>query len=408
MLDEPIMPILGWPGPSEDMLRDDVMKGMADAGFNLSLSGSQPDRVIKDLDTAYRNGIRLVLSMSAYHVGDDYVLTEDKKREIRDIVAKVKDHPGLYAYHLRDEPRRFLLERIGEVAEFIRSLDSYHICYMNQNPPIHQNGLGAGSVEKFWKDYIKICKPRFLSFDHYSIQIGSDEEIEELGPNAPNVFGKVVVKPDYFEALDTVRWFSSLYEIPMWAFTCSVRHGQYPVPTEGYMRFQLMCNLAYGARGLEYFTYSYAEAMVRADSSTTPQWEMARRINKDIHSLWKLMKDLKSIAVYHTGPVWYGTRTLRRSSRPNTVNVTGDPAVIGSFLDDEGKKYIFLVNKNPVEWGRFQVQFNVEEGTDVVYYEVQDGKFYRRWPYRINDLPVALAPGEAILFKLSATGPRRF
>lgn len=408
VLDDPVIPILGWPGPSGEMLRDDVMKGMADAGFNLSLSSARSENLIQALDIAYRNGIRLVLQHRAYHVGDDYVLTEERKQEIRNIVMQVKDHPGLYAYHLRDEPRFRLLDRIGEVADFIRSLDSYHICYMNMNPPIQQDGLGASSIELFYKGFIEKVHPSILSYDHYSIQIGSDEEIEALGPNAPNVFGKVVVKPDYFEALDIVRWFSTLYGIPMWAFTCSVRHGAYPIPTEGYMRFQLMCNLAYGARGLEYFTYAYAEAMVRADGSTTPQWEMARAINRDIHHLWKIMKDLRSIAVYHTGPVWYGTRMLHTSTQPGTLNVKGDPAVIGIFDDKEGTKYAFLVNRNPVEWGRFQVEFNIPEGKQLVYWETQDDKWYTRWPRRVKDMPIALAPGEALLFKLGGEGGGRF
>ncbi len=135
---------------------------------------------------------------------------------------------------------------------------------------------------------------------------------------------------------------------------------------------------------------------------------MARAINRDIHGYWKIMKDLRSIAVYHTGPIWYGTRSLHTSNRPGTLNVKGDPAVIGIFDDKEGTKYAFLVNRNPVEWGRFQVEFNIPEGKQLVYYETQDDKWYTRWPRRVNDMPIALAPGEALLFKLGGEGGGRF
>lgn len=408
ILDEPIMPILGWAGPSGEMIRDDVMKGMADSGFNLSLSSTGADKAIEALDIAYRNKVRLVLQLREYHVDDDFVFDDAKKNTIKEIVMRIKDHPGLYGYHLRDEPRFFLLDKIAEVYDFIRSLDPYHLCYVNHNPPISQDGLGAGSVELFWKEFIRKTKPQILSYDHYPLQIGSDDQIKELGPGAPNVFGKIVVKPDYFEALDIVRNFSNFYNIPMWVFTLSVKVGAHPSPTEGHMRFQLMCNLAYGARGLQCFTYAYSEAMVRKNGSTTPEWEIARRINNDVHILWKKMKDLRSIAVYHTGPLWSGTRSLKKSDRPGTLNCTGDPAVIGIFDDPKGNIYAFIVNKNPVEWGRVNIEANIKEG-DLLYYDLETEQMHTRWPYNIKNLPVALAPGESILFQLGgAKGQGRF
>ena len=33
VLDEELFPIMGWPGPSGDLIRDDVMRDMAEAGF---------------------------------------------------------------------------------------------------------------------------------------------------------------------------------------------------------------------------------------------------------------------------------------------------------------------------------------------------------------------------------------
>lgn len=407
VLDEPMIPILGWAGPSGEMIRDDVMNGMAESGFNLSLSSTSADKAIEALDVAYRNKVRLILQLTEYHVDDDFVFDDVKKNTIREIVLKVKDHPGLYGYHLRDEPRYFLLDKIAEVADFIRSMDSYHLCYVNHNPPISQDGLGAGSIELFWKEYIKKVKPQFLSYDHYPLLIASKEEIEKIGVSAPNVFGKIMVKPDYFEALDIVRTFSSLCNLPMWVFTLSVKVGAHPSPTEGHMRFQLMCNLAYGARGLQYFTYAHAEAMVRKDGTTTPEWELAQRINKDIHILWKKMKDLRSLAVFHTGSVWSGTRTLKFSNQPNTINCTGDPAVIGVFDDQQGMKYIFLVNRNPDEWARITVEANVKDG-DFLYYDLETEKMQRLWPYNPKSQLVGLAPGEAKLFQLGGTGYKRF
>src|SRR4029453_5087487 len=121
-------------------------------------------------------------------------------------------------------------------------------------PPIE--GWGAPTAEAFWRRYIETAHPQFLSYDHYALTVGTDAEIHARSAE-PNVFPveKLIVKHDYFDCLELLRNLSPAYRLPFWAFTCSVRHGSYPTPTEGHIRFQLMNNLAYGALGLQYFTY---------------------------------------------------------------------------------------------------------------------------------------------------------
>ncbi len=173
ILDDGSFPILGWAGPSDGMIRDDVMRGMAQAGFTVSHSSVSGglDEIRRALDVAAGSGVRLLLIHTAWHVGDEYALDGERRSQIRALVEAIRDHPGLYGYHLRDEPRFHLLPLLAEVQAFMRGLDPYHLCYINHFPPIE--GWGAPTAEAFWRRYIELAKPQMLSFDHYPVTVGN-------------------------------------------------------------------------------------------------------------------------------------------------------------------------------------------------------------------------------------------
>jgi len=69
ILDEDAFPIVGWAGPGGEMIREDVMAGMAEAGFTVSHSGAGGDlkAVKRALDVAADAGVRLLLVHPSYH-----------------------------------------------------------------------------------------------------------------------------------------------------------------------------------------------------------------------------------------------------------------------------------------------------------------------------------------------------
>lgn len=400
VLDEDVFPIIGWAGPSGKMINDQVMSDMAQAGFTVSHSsaGAESKEVLRSLDVAQNSGIRLLLNHPIWHVDDDFVLDEARKRDIKELVLRVKDHPGLYAYHLRDEPKFSLLDTLAEVAHFISSIDDYHICYINHYPPI--SGWGAPTADVFWDRFVERVQPRILSYDHYPVTIATQSEIDARA-GEPDVFPeeKIIVASDYFDCLELVRSFSVRMNIPFWAFTCSVRHGPYPTPTEGHIRFQLMNDLAYGASGLQYFTYAHDEALVRRDGALTETWEIARRINKEIHALAPILKRLRSIGVFRTGPLWSGTRRLQNLG----IACEGDPVTIGFFLCPENCLHVLVVNGNPCSWARINLKVKAEKEKLYVV-DPKDGTRRELWPVDPSNQLVSLSPGEGRLFQVGGSG----
>jgi hypothetical protein len=297
-----------------------------------------------------------------------------------------------------------MLPMLAEVGDFIRELDPYSLCYINHFPPIE--GWGAPTAEAFWRRYIALARPQMLSYDHYPVMIGTEAEVRAQA-GQPNVFPqvKLIIKPDFFSCLELLRSLSNASGIPFWAFTCSVRHGPYPTPTEGHMRFQLMNDLAYGAKGLQYFTYAHDSAMVRPDGSTTETWEIARRINRDIHALAPALKGLRNIGTFRTGPLWSGTQHLHRSHLAPQVQCEGDPVTLGFFQDAEDLLYLFVANGSPVDWARVALNVDVPAPDGKLrVFDLAAGEFRELWPPDPRNQMVTLAPGEGRLFKAGGGG----
>jgi len=381
------------------------MQDMAEAGFTLSFSSPSPGKRLEALDIADRNGVRLVLGDPAYHVGDDFKLSPERRRQIEEVVDEVKGHPGLYGYFLRDEPWAALFPTIGEVKALIDSIDPYHVKYVNHFPP-RQTGWGSGSTELFWLDYIEKVKPTFLSCDHYVITVVTQKELDNRDPSDPTYFPnyKIRVKPDYFDALDVCRSFSLRFGLPFWAFTMSVRHGWYPTPTEGQTRYQLMHNLAYGASGLQYCTYSNG-GLIDRKGRRTEMWYIARRVNREILAWAPTLRKLRSIAVYHTGPFWSGTRALKPDfSQHVGIDCEGDPVTTGFFHDPENVLSLLIVNKNPFDWARIALKLKLDEKEEIFEVSPSTGTAGMPWPYSRERLEFVFAPGEGRLFRIGEKG----
>jgi len=253
---------------------------------------------------------------------------------------------------------------------------------------------------------VELAKPRILSFDHYPVMVATEADLQANAGQA-NVFpqAKLLLKPDFFSCLEIVHAVSVATRIPFWAFTCSVRHGPYPTPTEGHLRFQLMSDLAYGARGLQYFTYAHDGAMVRPDGSVTETWELARRINRDVHAMAPVLSRLSNIGVFRTGPLWDGTRHLHRSHLDPLVECEGDPVTIGFFQDPKGLLYLMVVNGSPVDWSRVTLKVQVPRPEDRLYVlDLASGDFRELWPANPRSQLVTLSPGEGRLFRVGGSG----
>ena len=117
------IPILAWYSiPAEDatLARYQELK---DAGFTITFSHtSKFEDAKKALDLSAAVGIKSIFTCNE--------LQTDPEATVR----KVKNHPGLAGYFLRDEPVSSDFPGLAKWAKQIMAVDNKHYCYLNLVP----------------------------------------------------------------------------------------------------------------------------------------------------------------------------------------------------------------------------------------------------------------------------------
>ena len=117
-----------WAGPP---MTDAVARQMADGGWNLVWCTE------KELDVAERHGLRAMLHGGLLNPAslDDPV----KRAQLDSLIDRVKGHPAMYSYHLRDEPNTSVFPALGKLVEYLRQRDPAHLAYINLYPTYATN-----------------------------------------------------------------------------------------------------------------------------------------------------------------------------------------------------------------------------------------------------------------------------
>lgn len=319
-----------WWGPGKDQKGQQAFNDLAAAGFNTTMVGtwqSSNVEILKVLDYCKNAGVKVILTVD----GDEYGIPGYMER-IESWVKAFKDHPALYAYMIGDEPWGDRLKTLGEVADRIRKIDNKHVIYDNLLP-----AFAWEPYEQNTETYIKAVKPGLLSYDCYVLFPGSED------------------KARYFDNLGRIRTLSLKHKIPFNNIFLSIPHGGYRDPSEADMRWQAFTSLAYGAKGITYFTYitppptntnyaGWGEGIIRWDGSPTSKYPMVKRINADVRRLSPILAPLKSTGIYQCPAIPNVSEPL--PEKGPIVRVEGGEFVIGYFESSVGQMYAMIVNRD--------------------------------------------------------------
>ena len=394
--------VLAWIGPGGDQITPKTMGDLAAGGFNASLSELSPGKMLEQLDIAQAAGVRIIMGCPGMRVGQGEV-TDDWKARMKAVIEEVRRHPALLGYYLADEPKINLMEDIAKAFAFFREHDPEHLCYCN-HWTTNMSWSGYRSYEEMWDQFGETCAPEFVSSDYYPFSIVSEEEWLANRDSNPYYYPrhKARLAVQFFEMLDVLRQYSRSWQVPLWM--CNYGTFQYSRETrDGEMLFQVMVNLAYGARGIQYFTYSYNNMMIDPpDWTPNENWQAARRINSVLQAWGPTLMTLRSIGVYHYPPNLTGTRSLDQCilGNPSDLFARGDAVVVGQFVDDSGWEYALIVNRTPFEPSHTTFHF----GTDSAVEELSpdSGQWVNPNPYGQFDprkMPLSFQPSQGRLFR---------
>jgi len=364
---------------------------IAECGFNVVLppcGAWSVDLNRQILDLCQKTGLRAI-------VGDGRVLAKqpddpDFARNLEAVIADYAKHPALAGYFLVDEPSASAFPLLGAVNRYLLQKDPKHLPYINLFPNYaNEQQLGTRTYDEHISRYIKEVQPALVSWDHYALFEGGERDI-------------------YFENLEIVRRHCLQAKVPFVQIVLTVPHGPYRDPDEADLRWQAYTTLAYGAKGILWFTYwtppydpqwRFRNAIINEKGTPSTKYLILRDLHGRIRNVSRTQMRLRSMGVYHTPPLPKGTVGL--DSRSPVTECDTEDILLGWLRDGQRRDYLWVVNRSLRQNRRATLRLRasvrelgeVNQGDGLVQPASYDAS--RRC------LQITLLPGEGRLFVLA-------
>ncbi|MGO8737106.1 MAG: hypothetical protein ACLQVM_30445 [Terriglobia bacterium] len=361
------------------------LRGMKEAGLNVS-GFCRPE----ELDRVKAAGLTCFVTDPRVNDYDWEKMPADAELRQRVTAATlgIKDHPAALGMFLRDEPSAAMMPGLGRVAALVKEALPNRLPYVNLFPT-YANGqqLATADYETYVRRFLRDFHPAFLSWDNYSL-----------------INGEMLDR--FYTNMEIIRRLALEAGIPFW--NCILGNTTFFLmePSDATLHLQVYSTLAYGGRGIQYFTYvtpdvgNYRLGALDPFGNRTPTWGMLRRVNLEIQALTPWLDRLTSTGVYQSDPVPEGSQPMSGSRWVEQVLVTtADKPVaarylLGEFKGEDGSPYLMLVNRDLSHSISFSIKLKQPQMhiKRISPYTSQEEDFGGEMDW--------LAPGAGVLLKL--------
>lgn len=325
-----------WCAPPGEETNLQRYREIAECGFNVVLPPCgvwSVDLNRQILDLCQKTGLKAI-------VGDGRVLAKqpddpDFARNLDAVIADYAHHPALAGYFLMDEPNASAFPLLGAVNRYLLQKDTRRLPYINLFPNYaNEQQLGTKTYDEHVARYIKEVQPALVSWDHYALFEIGERDI-------------------YFENLEIVRKHCLQAKLPFVQIVLTVPHGPYRDPDEADLRWQAYTTLAYGAKGILWFTYwtppfdpqwRFRNAIINEKGVPSSKYTILKDLHGRIRTLARTQMRLRSMGVYHTPPLPKGTNAL--DGRSPVAECDTEEVLIGWLRDGQRKDYLWVVNRS--------------------------------------------------------------
>ncbi|HEU0121321.1 MAG TPA: hypothetical protein VFQ91_12405 [Bryobacteraceae bacterium] len=376
--------IMAWGGiPS----KPELIRDMRNAGLNIAGFCNAAD-----LDTIQSAGLHCFVSHPKMFVHEDGAIPDDGTLdEIFTDFKKTANHPASLGIYLRDEPNMRMIPSLAKLAARVRKDLPGKWPYVNLFPTyVSRKVLGTDDYEHYVRQLLQPIDQPFLSWDNYAL------------------FANGEVRDYYYQNLAVFRKVSVESGRPFWNCILGQTLFNYMEPSDATFHFQVYSSLAYGARGIQYFTYfapsygNFRQSAIDPFGNKTATWDMMRRMNNELHALAPTLVKLKSTGVYHFPDVPRGEKGLEESQLVEKIGLrqselklkSQGTALVGEFVDDKQRPYLMLVNKD----------MTASYGVDITL-KASGKKLIQVSPYTGKEMAFGgemqwIAPGAGMLFRV--------
>ena len=301
----------------------EIYKGAADCGFNVCIlpSVGMTNPLKGNLQNAEEAKVNILFRNNYFLTDSNSIESIKKSSNLKDYINRIG---GINFY---EEPTYKMLNGddifIKESTGLIFTMPQSYKLFMVQDPPFmayfnlvsfpgnddYLEGIPESSSDRYGEylnKFQELYKPAVFSYDIYPINEYSALLHEGMGDRVydTNNEGKITVEYDnLFEDLNRFSKLSRSVNRPFWTFTQSMFHmfsntaNIKPIALEQYLRFEAFISLAYGSKGIIYWTYGmrpnsldektgnlevYFSALLNRRDEKTASWYFAKKINEEI------------------------------------------------------------------------------------------------------------------------------
>jgi hypothetical protein len=326
MMTRETYPISYWVGPPQTA---DRYREVADCGFTVvPIVAPSEAEILHGLDLAARAGLQGLVVDG--RIQSDLPLEDGWQDVVRRVVDAYKAHPAVYGYFLTDEPHLREFGRLRQLVMAFRERDPERVPFINLFPNYAtQEQLGTISYDAHVAAYLETVKPPVLSYDHYALMEWGD-------------------RPEYFPNLGTIRERALAAGVPFWNVILATPHFNYRDPSPADLRWQVYTTLAYGGKGIAYFTYwtldveNYRSGIISVYGHRTEKYRAVQQLNWELQNLGPHLLGLTSVSVAH----WTPDGRAGSDGGPDglVASVSGGAFVVGEFRDAMGTPWLMVVN----------------------------------------------------------------
>ncbi|MEQ7005409.1 discoidin domain-containing protein [Actinopolymorpha sp. B17G11] len=321
-----------WP-PTPDHINDIQYSYLGDAGIDSVMANDlHPTKEInlEMARLAHKYGLNVTINDSRF--GSNLLNLTDE--EIRDLVSEYTNVPGVGGFYILDEP--FDPDPYARVFNAIKDAAPEYDAHLNFLPSsVYASEAEYAQVMQGWLDLTGARG--YLMYDRYPFGT-ADNSLDYTG---------------FLTNMNTVRKVGLANGVKTAQYLQAVGiPGGFRRPNETEIRYEANMALAYGYKGLSYFTWftptnrsqTFTDAIITADGQKTDLFEPVKQLNSEIHALGPTLMRLDAKEVYLNG------QTFGQQPVPEDffVHSLSDEDLTFSYLRDRenGRNYLMVVNNS--------------------------------------------------------------
>jgi hypothetical protein len=300
------------------------------------------------------------------------------------VLNRYREVDSFVGWSLGDEPPASRFPTLGRAFAISREVAPNHLLYSNLVP-----GTGAG-YQSTVRTFVDTVKPPLLSFDRYPLTTAPGSE-----------------QSGYFENWSIIRSEALRAGIPSWVYIQSVQYAGHRFPNQAELFWQSNISLAYGCKGIQYFTYwqpdpargeAFGPALMTADGERTALYDAAKVVNTTwLSRVGPEVKPLTSERVVHANENPLPPGAVGFTADSYLTAASGSAVVLGQLRDTTARRWILVANRrfNATATATLSVHSSV---TGVSRFDPETRAYVAQTDKTRID--VSLPAGTAALFRL--------